>query len=120
MSGFVISRVQLIAQPNLIILPLHEGGIFIPKIKESEEKHWIPKRKLPKRRRSPLPQRSRRTSPSPKRSPPKTSRRTITARQRSPMRARRRTRRTISPKKRRISPNLSLYPPFPMQRTRRF
>ncbi|MDE8718180.1 hypothetical protein PZH37_14265, partial [[Eubacterium] siraeum] len=59
----------------------------------------------------------------PKRSPPKTSRRTITARQRRPMRARKRTRMTISPKKSRISPNLSLLPklpPFPMQRTRRF
>ncbi len=32
-SGFVISRVQLIAQ-NLIILPLHEGGIFIPEIRK--------------------------------------------------------------------------------------
>nr|DAX94460.1 MAG TPA: hypothetical protein [Bacteriophage sp.] len=68
-------------QANLIILPLHEGGIFIPKIKESEEKQWNPKRKLPKRRRRPtLPQRSRRTSQSPKKSPPKTSRQTITAR----------------------------------------
>ena len=78
-------------------------------------------KKTPDEEKKPAPTaRSRRTSPSPKRSPPKTSRRTITARQTSPMRARQRTRRTISPKKRRISPNLSLHPPFPMQRTRRF
>lgn len=82
-----------------------------------------PEKKTPEEEKKPAPAAEQKDEPKPEEKPAENKQTDDNGTAEKPDESKAQTRRTISPKKRRISPNLSLppkLPPFPMQRTRRF